>query len=101
MVSLPEAPFRLADADRLRFRSFEGDQTGLVFDTLSGNTHLLNLLGFELGLLLREGPKTRSQLVSAFDGADAHQAASADFLSALDGQLSRLQWLGLIEALAV
>ncbi|MBV8471197.1 MAG: HPr-rel-A system PqqD family peptide chaperone [Burkholderiaceae bacterium] len=78
----------------------------MVFDTLSGDTHLLNLLGFELGLLLQEGPGTKSQLMAAFDNPDTPQtgaelSAGDEFSRALDEQLSRLKLLGLIRAKAV
>ena len=69
--------------DRLRWEHW--DEESVVFDKLSGQTHLLTALGAEALVLLQEKPRTTEQIAS-----DLAQEYALELTSELHSQLEQL-----------
>lgn len=83
--------WQLIRADALRVR--EWDDAGVIYDAISGNTHLVDALGLELLDLLRQQPWSLQELLSELRDAlpdDLEHDAAARLLSAKMEQLARL-----------
>lgn len=86
--------WRLAPGQRLVHRCHDGEC--VLFNDLSGDTHLLDEPTLGLLQALGEAPQSASSLAGC--GADALDPADPDTLAALDELLASLAALYLIEA---
>jgi len=86
----------LAQADRFVLHEFSGDEsTGLVFDTRSGETHLIDLACFEIHARLRDAPATLAELSEHLRPMFEGDASS---LAAFTAQrIQGMQRLGLVQ----
>lgn len=92
------ARWQLIRAEALRVR--EWDDAGVIYDAVSGNTHLIDALGLELLDLLRQQPWGLDELAAELRDSlpdDLDADAVPRLLSAKLEQLSRL---GLVTAVA-
>lgn len=83
--------WQLIRAEALRVR--EWDDAGVVYDAVSGNTHLIDALGLELVDLLRQQPWDLDELVAELRDTlpeDLDADAVPRLLSAKLEQLARL-----------
>ena len=83
--------WQLIRADALRVR--EWDDAGVIYDAVSGNTHLIDALGLELLDLLRQRPWELGELVAELRDTlpeDLDAQAVPKLLSAKLEQLARL-----------
>ena len=88
-----------AGRDRLLVRSWSGEE-GVVYDTLSGDTHLLEPLALELLQQLTRGvPRSASALLDEL--ADLiEDTASESALAAIEQSLESMRRAGLVVASA-
>ncbi len=86
--------WRLAPGQRLVHRCHDGEC--VLFNDLSGDTHLVDELTLGLLQALAEAPQSASALADG--GADSPEPADPDTLAALDELLSSLAALYLVEA---
>jgi len=88
--------WRLRPGQALAYRQWDGEY--VLYNNLSGDTHLLGEAAIELLLALRNGPAAREALAAAlqaqFDFGDA------DPLGETDELLLRLKSLALVERFA-
>jgi len=83
------AYWQLIRADALRVR--EWDDAGVIYDAVSGNTHLIDALGLELLDLLRQRPWTLDELAT-----ELHDTLPED----LDGEAAQRRLRLKLEQLA-
>ena len=78
--------------DRLSFKSWSDDELGLVFDSVTGDTHLLDHSAIEILQSLEKGSASveslAKQLADRFSTADLRQIP--DFITATLLQLSNI-----------
>lgn len=86
--------WRLAPGQRLVHRCHDGEC--VLFNDLSGDTHLVDELTLGLLQALAEAPQSASALADG--GADSIEPADPDTLAALDELLASLAALYLVEA---
>lgn len=86
--------WRITPGQALRFRQF--DDEIVIYNDLSGDTHLLGDSGMHLLSVLQHGPATRAALLASLAGA-LECAADAAFDSELDALLADLAGYFLIE----
>lgn len=84
--------WRLAPGQRLVHRCHDGEC--VLFNDLSGDTHLVDELTLGLLQALGEAPQSAGELA----GADSLEPADPDTLAALDELLASLAALYLVEA---
>lgn len=84
--------WRLAPGQRLVHRCHDGEC--VLFNDLSGDTHLVDELTLGLLQALGEAPQSAGELA----GADSLELADPDALAALDELLASLAALYLVEA---
>ena len=82
------ARWQLIRADALRVR--EWDDAGVIYDAISGNTHLIDALGLELVDLLRQRAWSVAELVTELGEALPDDRDANALLSAKLEQLARL-----------
>jgi PqqD family protein of HPr-rel-A system len=94
---IPSPIWRLAPGQRLQYRCWDGEC--VLYNDLSGDTHLLDELALALLAQLQATPRSAEQLAAAFD-LDSDPAAEdedgAAFLTTLLDDLAALQ---LVDAL--
>lgn len=90
----PPPTWRLAPGQRLLHRCWDGEC--VLFNDLSGDTHLVDELALALLHLLRDAPHAVPDLAAALD-PDATQAADSPGDAWLDAILADLAALHLIE----
>lgn len=78
----------------------EWDDLGAVHDAGSGSTHVLNVLAIELLAMLASGPASTQALVEGLRADMPADLEPAVLASMVEAQLSTLQALQLIHALA-
>lgn len=80
---------------KLRIRSWDGEESSVVFDVISGDTHLLDDLSLELVGLIDAQPATTSELAHkvADHFADGYNDEQIEFVQA---SLLQLQSVGLV-----
>ena len=88
--------WQLAAGQQLRYRVW--DDEGVVYNDLSGDTHLLGAPAMHLLLTLRAAPAGAPALAEALRAAIEVDPAD-DLHAAVAGLLAELQALALIEAL--
>jgi len=96
----PFPTWRLVPGQRLQYRCWEGEC--VLYNDLSGDTHLLDELALALLAQLQAGPQSADQLAAAFDldpdpaaGSENEVEDGAAFLHTLLDDLAGLQ---LVEA---
>ena len=82
------ARWQLIRADALRVR--EWDDAGVIYDAISGNTHLIDALGLELMDLLRQRAWSVEELVAELHDSLPDDRDASALLSAKLEQLARL-----------
>ncbi len=82
------ARWQLIRADALRVR--EWDDAGVIYDAISGNTHLIDALGLELMDLLRQRAWSVEELVADLRDSLPDDRDASALLSAKLEQLARL-----------
>jgi PqqD family protein of HPr-rel-A system len=93
------ARWQLIRADALRVR--EWDDAGVIYDAVSGNTHLIDALGLELLDLLRQRSWELDELVTELRDAlpeDLDVQAAPRLLTAKLEQLVRLDLVAAVAA---
>jgi PqqD family protein of HPr-rel-A system len=86
--------WKIGDASKLCWRIWDGEC--VVFDSRSGETHLLNPLAVEVLQTLEQGPADGSHLTRLIASTFALEA-EPDLARAVDEVLTRLDELGLTE----
>ena len=105
LLELPELPFEISDATtwqvsgagKLHWRCWEGEY--VVFNPLSGDTHLLDIVAGGVLMDILDGPSTAGELVGragAFLDVEGGEALS----SYVKDILQKLDELGLIEPIS-
>jgi PqqD family protein of HPr-rel-A system len=85
-----------ASPEAVRVKQWDGDPLSIVYQPLSGDTHLLDPLPVELLRLVGAQPQTLAQLAAEL--ADALCALdTADALDLLENSLVKLQEMGLVQ----
>lgn len=77
-------------------RSREWGDTGVIYDAVSGSTHLIDALGLELLDLLRARPWTAAELAAELRNAMPDDIDPAELPLALDAKLELLARLDLV-----
>jgi PqqD family protein of HPr-rel-A system len=95
----PSSTWRLAPGQRLQYRCWDGEC--VLYNDLSGDTHLLDEFALALLAQLQAAPRSADQLAAAFDLDLGPDAAAGDedgavFLTTLLDDLAALQ---LVDAL--
>lgn len=85
--------WRLMPGLALRYRTWD-NETYVVYNNLSGDTHLTDAAAIEVLELLRHSPAAAQSLVSALQLDD-----TPDSLAQLDGLLAELRGQALIESI--
>jgi PqqD family protein of HPr-rel-A system len=84
----------------LRIQAWADDDAAVVYNTLSGETHLIESLGGELLRLIEARPRTSdalaTELVALFSDAD-----HAQIVQYIEATLVQLQAIGLVHATAL
>jgi PqqD family protein of HPr-rel-A system len=89
--------WRLMAGQRLQYRGW--DEEFVLYNDLSGDTHLLGAVAIELLAALQRGPATEAALAAALDAA--FEAGEPDALARqLPDLLAQLRALYLVEPLA-
>lgn len=83
-----------------RFASRAWADEAVVYDALTGDTHLLEPLSTELLRRLEAGPKTSDELAAAL-AADFEFAPEDDVPALTAGALAKLRELGMVDAVPV
>lgn len=89
-------PWKLCRPEALHTR--EWDDGGVIYDAVSGNTHVIDLLGLELLELLRQHPWQLEALVRELADAQPDELDATRFTQQLQAKLTQLSRLGLAVA---
>ena len=81
-------------SDGTHIRMWDDDDCGIVYDALSGDTHLLQPLALELMHCLLAAPSDAAGLARAVGGLLTDDA-QAEMLAMIEASLARLQDIGL------
>lgn len=85
----------LAFPEKLCFRSWSDEDLSVVYNTLSGDTHLVESPGLEILQLLTESPHSAESLASALSGLFQDQEPYR-LVQYIGATLLRLKEVGLI-----
>lgn len=85
----------LAFPETLSFRSWSDEDLSVVYNTLSGDTHLVESPGLEILQLLTESPRSAESLASALSSLFQDQEPDR-LVQYIDATLLRLKEVGLI-----
>lgn len=86
--------WRLIRADALHVR--EWDDAGVIYDAVSGSTHLIDALGLELLDLLRQRPWTLAELAAELQDALPADPDAGETQVRLNAKLEQLARLDLV-----
>ncbi|MYN11225.1 HPr-rel-A system PqqD family peptide chaperone [Pseudoduganella aquatica] len=87
--------WRLRPGQRLRSRSWNGEDF-VLYNNLSGDTHLLDAASIEILSVLQRGPATTAGLAAALQIADG-VPAEPDQLAELEELLGQLRAMALVD----
>jgi PqqD family protein of HPr-rel-A system len=85
--------WRVMPGQRLAFREWDGE--AVLYNDLSGSTHLLDGAALDLLQVLREGPADSAALAGLL--AERFDAGDDDLASLIDDMLANLARLDLVE----
>jgi PqqD family protein of HPr-rel-A system len=85
--------WRVMPGQRLAFREWDGE--AVLYNDLSGSTHLLDGAALDLLQVLREGPAGSAALAGLL--AERFDAGDDDLASLIDDMLANLARLDLVE----